>query len=238
MQQALASTDLLTRTLILVNLLSFVSCITSSYHVQIYSLIDKTRPAKTIRRVNLSYCFVIVEIWIENEQEKLSTGMCAFSRFDDLIIEWEERKKENGERRSSMREGELGHFTFISIHCNRDQQKNMMIDSRYRWQNTNARQSSDPMIIAIRLCIHTRFFHTTRKCRAVCAVNSIDYAYNFLFLISFIFNFLFTHHMELKYTWLWSVIHANRYLHGHYRKKEKKGLCVFVGGISIFFLFK
>jgi hypothetical protein len=51
----------------------------------------------------------------------------ALSRFDDLIIR---------ERQSSEREGKLSHFAFISIHCNRDQQKSMMIDSGYRRQNT------------------------------------------------------------------------------------------------------
>ncbi len=76
--------------------------------------------------------------------------------------------EENRERQSSEREGELSHFTFISIHCNRDQQKSMMIDSGYRRQSTNAHKTTDPMIIAIRLCTHYILSHNTKVYSGMC----------------------------------------------------------------------
>lgn len=202
----------------------FRLCRASLVHIMfkcIHSLINR-ETVKRKRQANLSFCFD--DSFLSSKYE-LKMSKKNYRPVCILAFWWShhrmKRKKKNGKRRSSVREGELDHFTFISIHCNRDQQKNMMIDSRYRWQNTNAHQSSDPMIIAIRLCIHTRFSHTTRKCRAV---NSIDYAY----------NFLFTHYMELESTWLWSVIHANRYLHGHYQKKTD---CVCLSAFEHFVLF-
>ena len=77
--------------------------------------------------------------------------------------------------RNKRQSSELSHFTFTSIHCNRDQQKEcMMIDSGYRRQIT---KQVNLWLLPFDYA-HTALSHITPK---YIAVYSIDYAYSFKF---------------------------------------------------------
>jgi hypothetical protein len=118
----------------------------------------------------------------------------------------------------------LPSFLFILIEINK-RARWLIVDTDDRTQMLTKRVTLWLLLFDY---AHTIFSHTTPKCIAVCAVNSIDYAY--FYFIFFHFNFLFAHHVEHKSTWLWSVIHANRYLPAYYRE------CVCV--MSAFCLFR
>ena len=144
----------------LLSIYRFLLCIDKAYHVWIHSSIRwKEKASKS--SFSLTYVYVL---YTGRWSGKIIVRY-ALSRFDDLIRR--EEKKER-KRQSCEREGELSHFTFISIHCNRDQQKSMMIDSGYRRQNTNTHETSDPMIIAIRLCTHSILSHNTKVQSGMC----------------------------------------------------------------------
>lgn len=69
----------------------------------------------------------------------------------------------------SEREGEFSSLSIISIYCNRDQQQSMMIDSTHRPQSINVhKKTTDPMIIAIRLCTYSIVSHNTKVYSGMC----------------------------------------------------------------------
>lgn len=163
------STDLLTHTLIV----SSIFCCASLGHImfEIDSLI--TRRKKTVRQ-KASQIFYCVEIRIENYRP-----VCILSRFDDLIIR-DEAKKENGE--GGWTWPLYLHFLFIVIEINKRIWW-LIVDTDDRTQMLANQVTLWLLLFDYAYTLDALTQH--EKCRAVCAVNSIDYAYNFLFTLSY-----------------------------------------------------
>ena len=193
-----------------------VFCCASIKHIMfeyIHRYVGKKKRA-SLPSLLLTYMYCIRV----DDQEKLSSGMhCRV-----LMISSEEkrRKKEKDNHVSEkVSLATLPSFLFIVIEINK----------RAWWLIVDTDDRTQILTKQVTLWLllfdyaHTLFSHTTPKCRAVCAVNSIDYAYFWFCFIRL--NILFTHHVELKSTWLWSVIHTNSYLPGYYRQCR----CILVG---------
>jgi hypothetical protein len=167
-------------------------------HIHLYVIYKKRRASLLFTHLFMSIVFMCVV-------KKNYRSVC-------VVVFWWFHHKKKRKRQSSERKGDISHFAFTSIHCNRDQQKRMMIDSGHRRQITNAHKTNEPMIIAIRLCTHRTLPHHTK------VYGGIYGPLNWLCIFFFIhLNFLFARYVQHKSTWLWPVIHTNRYWPGYYR---------------------
>ncbi len=105
------------------------------------------------------------------------------------------RKENDNQVSEKVSSATLPSHLFIVIEINK---KNMMIDSGHRWQITNAHKTSEPMIIAIRLCTHRILPHHTKVYSGICG--PLNWLCIFFFNIDL--NFLFARYVEYKSTWL------------------------------------
>jgi hypothetical protein len=136
-------------------------------------------------QVSYSYIYAFILYLSACGQEKLSPGMhCRV-----LMISSYEKKEKDNQVSEKVSLATLPSFLFIVIE----------IDKRVWWLIVDTDDRAQMLTKQVTLWLllfdyaHTTFSHTTPKCIAVCAVNSIDYAY-FLFFILFILIF-FSHIM-------------------------------------------
>ena len=169
-----------------------LSCIAKAYHVQTHWT-----------RALSCACGEVTTRWA-----KAIVAGVAFSLLWRVLMISSEGELSSGTSRALL-------FMVIEING----REGMMIDSRYRRQNTLMHETSHPMIIASRLCVHC-----AQVSSGVCVVNSIDYAYSTVWFISI---FFFAHHLTLDSD---QSSFPNRSLPDHYREWWRVCLCRHAAG--------
>ena len=170
--------------------LLLLSCIAKAYHVQTHWT-----------RALSCACGEVTTRWA-----KAIVAGVAFSLLWRVLMISSEGELSSGTSRALL-------FMVIEING----RGGMMIDSRYRRQSTLMHETSHPMIIASRLCVHW-----AQVSSGVCVVNSIDYAYSTVWFISI---FFFAHHLTLDSD---QSSFPNRSLPDHYREWWRVCVCVCV----------
>jgi hypothetical protein len=125
-------------------------------HIHLYVIFKKKRTSLLFSHLCISIVFVCVCVVTRNYRP-----VCI------MAFWWSHHKRKENDNQVSEKvsSATLPSHLFIVIEINK---KNMMIDSGHRWQITNAHKTSEPMIIAIRLCTHRILPHHTKVYSGIC----------------------------------------------------------------------